>query len=149
MKKNIIGLVVSMLLLNQTSFVTVNAHSNENSNETSSVKTVGLIVSHTISIQGSNKTLLISSRTLSNVSMKQIGLKNIVIQYSSNNSDWIDYSTLSDMLVEGKEHTLSDYSVNVSTGYYRVKCDHYAKEKGIWFPDDETISNTSNSVYIS
>jgi hypothetical protein len=82
--------------------------------------------------------------------MKKIGLKNIVIQQSSNGSTWSNYTTLDDMLVNASEHEIYNYTVDVPTGYYyRVKCDHYAKEKGLFFPDEESISNTSNSVYIS
>ena len=32
--------------------------------------------------------------------------------------------------------------------YYRITCKHYAKENGV-FGSSESISNTSNSVYIS
>lgn len=157
MKKmnRIISVIITLIFLNQNSVSSmVNAYDNEvttteNATTIVDVKTTGLINLHSISVKCLNGKLAINAETTSTENMKQIGLKNIVIQYSSNNSNWIDYSTLDDMLVEGNKHILSDYSVNVSTGYYRVKCDHYAKEKGIWFPDDETISNTSNSVYIS
>ena len=145
-----LAFIIFILILNQSSTTAINAYSTENSNETSSVKTVGLIILHSVSTQNLNGKLAISSKTWSSEEMKKIGLKNIVIQQSSNGSTWSDYATLDDMLVNDSKHELNNYSVTVSTGYYyRVKCDHYAKEKGLFFPDEESISNTSNSVYIS
>ncbi|MBE6842004.1 MAG: hypothetical protein E7510_04135 [Ruminococcus sp.] len=152
MKKisKISALVLSILILNQSSITTISAYSTENSTETSSVKTVGLITLHSLSVQCVNHELAITSRTISNAEMKKIGLKNIIIQQSSNNSTWSEYVTLDDMLVNDTKHELYNYTVDVTPGYYyRVKCDHYAKEKGLFFPDEESISNTSNSVYIN
>lgn len=145
-----LAFIISVLILNSSSTTAINAYSTENSTETSSVKTVGLIITHSISVSCTNHELAITSVTRSSEEMKKIGLKNIVIQQSSNGSTWSNYATLNDMLVNASEHILDGYTVDVTTGYYyRVKCDHYAKEKGLFFPDEESISNTSNSVYIS
>ena len=145
-----LAFIMSILILNQSSNTKINAYSTENSTETSSVKTVGLIILHNLSVQCINHELAINSKTAAYEEMKKIGLKNIVIQQSSNGSTWSDYATLDDMLINASEHELYNYTVDVTTGYhYRIICDHYAKEKGIFFPDEESISNTSNSVYIS
>ncbi len=152
MKKanKILSFIISILILNQSSISTINAYSTDFSTETSSVKTVGLITSHSISVTCINHELSITSVTRSTEEMKKIGLINIVIQQSSNGSSWSNYTTLDDMLVNSSKHELDGYTIDVPTGYYyRVTCDHYAKEKGIFFPDEESISNTSNSVYIS
>lgn len=152
MKKTskILTFILSIFILNQSSTTSIKAYNTENLTDTSSVKTVGLIASHSLSVQCTNHKLAINSRTNASDEMKKIGLKNIVIQQSSNGSTWSDYATLDDMLINASEHVLYNYTVDVTTGYhYRVKCDHYAKEKGLFFPDEESISNTSNSVYIS
>lgn len=145
-----LAFIISALILNSSSTTTINAYSTDFSTETSSVKTVGLIILHSLSVKCVNHELSITAVTCSSEEMKKIGFKNIVIQQSSNGSTWNNYTTLNDMLVNASEHKLDGYTVDVPTGYYyRVTCDHYAKEKGIFFPDEESISNTSNSVYIS
>lgn len=82
--------------------------------------------------------------------MKEIGLKNVVIERSSDNKNWTEEKKIGNLLSESAwSHTLTDYSVSVSGGYYyRVKCTHYAKEKGL-FGSSQSVDNVSNSVWIN
>lgn len=124
MKKTskILAFIISVLILQRTPIVPINAYNAEIATETSSIKTVGLIILHSLSVQCTNHKLVINAETYSNEEMKKIGLKNIVIQQSSNEYTWSDYATLDDMLVNDTKHELYDYTVDVTTGYYyRVK----------------------------
>ena len=90
-----------------------------------------------------------NGKTSSNDIMKSIGYTEIKIQYSSDGSNWHTEKQLSDLLKSStSEYILSNYSASVQGGYfYRVTCKHYAKESGL-FGNSQSISNTSNSVWI-
>ena len=114
------------------------------------VYSAGLINECSLSISSSGTSILLTAKTKGNYSMKSIGLKNIVIQRSTNGTDWKDYTPVDDLLDSSTTlfYTSNNNIASVPGGYYyRVTCNHYAKESG-WFGSSESISNTSNSVYV-
>lgn len=113
-------------------------------------RTEGLIYRYDLSVSAGNNAILITGNTRSNETMKSIGLKNITIQRSSNGTSWTDEKEIDDLLASSaKSKYVSAHSVSVQGGYYyRVVCTHYAKESGL-FGSSQSISNTSNSVWIS
>lgn len=115
------------------------------------VRSVGLITGYSLSLTSSGTSLLMTARTNCSGSMKSVGLKNIVIQRSSDNSNWSNYTTVDDLL-KSSSSIYSASKKNVATVpngyYYRITCKHYAKESGL-FGSSESISNTSNSIYLS
>lgn len=115
------------------------------------VYSAGLINSYSLLICSDNTSLLLTAKTKGNYSMKKIGLKNIVVQRSSNNYDWNNYLFIDDLINESSIlfYTLNQNIANVQRGYYyRVACTHYAKESGI-FGSSESINNVSESIYVS
>lgn len=47
-------------------------------------------------------------------------------------------------------YSLANYAVAVQGGYYyRVQLTHYAKEDTWWFPDEQSVTNTSSYVWIA
>lgn len=87
--------------------------------------------------------------TVSNSSMKSIGYTDISIEYSSDNVNWDEEKPLDNLLKsDSSSYYLNNYSVSVKGGYYyRVSLNHYA-EKGGLFGSSQSVSNTSNSVWI-
>ena len=76
-----------------------------------------------------------------------IGFKDIVVEYSTNQSNWDTYTTIGDILNSSASSCyLNNYSIPVTNGYYyRVTLKHYAKESG-WFGSSQSEPNTSNVV---
>lgn len=115
------------------------------------VRSVGLITGYSLSLTSSGTSLLMTAKTNCLNTMKSVGMKSIVIQRSSDNSNWSNYTTADDLL-KSSSSTYSVSKKNVATVpsgyYYRITCKHYAKESGL-FGSSESISNTSNSIYIS
>ena len=62
------------------------------------VYSAGLINECSLSISSSGTSILLTAKTKGNYSMKSIGLKNIVIQRSTNGTDWKDYTPVDDLL---------------------------------------------------
>ena len=106
-----------------------------------------LISYYSLSVRKSGTTLYINAETRSTSTMKSIGFKNIVVEYSTNKSDWDTYTNIGDILNSSTSSCyLNDYSVPITNGYYyRVTLNHYAKESG-WFGSSQSVSNTSNIV---
>ena len=47
-------------------------------------------------------------------------------------------------------YSLDKYAVTVQGGYYyRVTLTHYAKEQTWFFPDEQSVSNTSSYVWVA
>lgn len=82
--------------------------------------------------------------------MSKIGFKDIIVQRSSDNINWEDEVDVGDKLTTSASiYSLANYSVSVTGGYYyRVKCTHYAKEKGL-LGGSQSVENTSNSVWVN
>lgn len=113
----------------------------------------GLITDYALSCSGSAKKVYITARTKASETMAEVGFTNIVIQRSSDKNNWTTEVTEVTVRNNIKENAascyLNNYAVSVKGGYYyRVKCTHYAKEKG-WFADTQSIENTSSYVWIA
>lgn len=121
----------------------------QNSAENNQARTAGLIRTASLAISSSGKTIYINGTTASNLSMKSIGYKDISIEHSLDGVDWEEEKPLGDLLKsDSSSYYLNNYSVSVKGGYYyRVSLNHYAKEKGL-FGSSQSVSNTSNSVWV-
>ena len=151
MNKTFLALGVAGVLTYSVPAMPVKAISNSGTSTYSSEiqpYTAGLISRYSLSATSSNGNLCLNGYTLSNSKMKSIGFKNIVIQRSSDGVHWEKEKSLSDILKFDYEYYLDNYSVSVQGGYYyRVSLTHYAKESGL-FGSSQSVSNTSNSVWI-
>lgn len=150
MKKIIsIFLAVNFLICGISS-LTVSANEiGEIYTETNENRASDLIYGYSLSISNYNGSLCVNARTSSSSVMKEIGLKDLKIQYSYNNSTWYNEWNAGDFLdYDTDEYTLSNYIMAVDRHgcYYRVICKHYAKEA---FLVTQSESNASNSVWIS
>lgn len=113
---------------------------------------VGLIINHSYSISSGNKRIYINANVTASDIMAEIGFKNIKVQQSSNGtSGWTTYFAPSNQVItDAKKHSLEDFLISVPGGYYyRFELTNYAKEYGWFFPDSQSITVTSNAVYVS
>ncbi len=109
----------------------------------------GLISNYSLWASNYNGSLCVSSVMRTSSTMEEIGIKNLTVQYSYDNSNWYDEWNAGNFLDYGTNtYTLSNYIIALdrSECYYRVTCTHYAK-KSIF--NTQSDSNTSNSVWIS
>lgn len=111
----------------------------------------GLISTFLLSCTSGTKTVYITAATYANERMSEIGFTDIKIQRSSDRTNWTTEKTVSDMIKEDSSNYLLDsYAVTVQGGYYyRVQLTHYAKEDTWWFPDEQTVTNTSSYVWVA
>lgn len=111
----------------------------------------GLISYYTLSITADVKKVKISAVTSSTDIQAKIGFVDIIVQHSSNGvTGWTTEKTPADQTIPNSNfHELDKFPVDVDGGYYyRVVLDHYAKEQGWFFPSSQSISNTSNVVWV-
>lgn len=111
----------------------------------------GLISSHSLSCTAGTKTVYITARTVGTEEMSEIGFTDIKIERSSDRINWTTEKTISDKIAEDTvSHSLAKYSVSVQGGYYyRVTLTHYAKEQTWFFPDKQSVTNTSSYVWVA
>ncbi|MBR3044669.1 MAG: hypothetical protein IKG82_13835 [Oscillospiraceae bacterium] len=115
------------------------------------VKAGGLIASYSLLIAADVQEVKITATTYGTDVMAKIGFVNIKVQRSSNGtSGWVTEQTPTDQTVSNSNyHDLYKFPVSVSGGYYyRVVLDHYAKETGWFFPSSQSVTNTSNVVWV-
>lgn len=157
MKTKILSVILSGLLFvsmpiqmcaNSIEDKGANALSTEN---VVSVYTEGLISRYALSCESGSKTVYINAEVYGTDIMSKIGFKNIEIQRSSDNKNWIKEKTVPNQIDENEmQKALLRYSVSVDGGYYyRVVLDNYAKENTWWFPETQTVEAISNSVWVS
>ncbi|MDE5583816.1 MAG: hypothetical protein K2J08_08935 [Ruminococcus sp.] len=157
MKKNIAVLLALTLCLLTSTQMQVCASEVETVSIVSTTETnvsplaEGLIESYFVYCSGGSKTLYLTACTKSSKTMGKIGFKNITVQRSSDNKSWTTETTISDDIVEDvASHSIASYPISVAGGYYyRVKLTHYAKEQTWFFPDSQSVENTSSSVWIA
>lgn len=157
MKNKIMSaILVSAITASSFAFNCVNANMTSNAaapptDPVYDVQSVGLIASFSLSCTAGSKKIYINTTTYGNEKLAKIGLKNIKVQRSSDKINWTTEKKLSDLINEDAfTHISNKYEVTVKGGYYyRVVADHYAKEDTWWFPDEETITQTSNTVWVS
>ncbi len=113
-------------------------------------RTSGLISRCYLSVSASNKAIKLSGVTESANKMKSIGYKDISIEYSSDKNNWHKEKDIDSLLKsDSLSYILNSYEISVKGGYYyRVTLTHYAKESGL-FGSSQSVSNTSNSVWIN
>lgn len=111
----------------------------------------GLISNYTLGCSAGTKTVYITAKTTGNEEMSEIGFIDIKIQRSSDRTNWTTEKTVSDKIKEdATTYSLANYAVTVQGGYYyRVQLTHYAKEDTWWFPDEQSVTNTSSYVWIA
>ncbi len=156
MKNKFISIMLSGLMLAATPVQMFANAAEYNTEKTSSadgavsVYAEGLITRYSLSCAGGSKTVYINAEVYGSDTMAKIGFKNIKIQRSSDQNNWTTETTVSDKISENAvQKRLSRYAVSVSGGYYyRIVLDNYAKEDAFWFPESQTVSATSNSVWI-
>ena len=110
----------------------------------------GLISGYSLGCTKGTKTVYITAITTGNEQMAEIGFTDIKIQRSSDRTNWTTEKTISDKIKEdATTYSLANYAVTVQGGYYyRVQLTHYAKEDTWWFPDEQSVTNTSSYVWI-
>ena len=111
----------------------------------------GLISGYTLSCSSGTKTVYITATTTGNEEMSEIGFIDIKIQRSSDRTNWTTEKTVSDKIKEDAvTYSLDKYAVTVQGGYYyRVTLTHYAKEQTWFFPDEQSVTNTSSYVWVA
>lgn len=151
MKKAWSLLCAVLLTANLTAALPTAAVDSTDGTEDAVILATGLITNHDVSVSNSSGQLCINGYTKSAEIMKNIGFTDIQIERSSNGtSGWTVVQNPDDVLTaDARNCYFNNYKVSVVKGYYyRVTCTHYAKESGFWFPKSESITATSNSVYI-
>lgn len=113
-------------------------------------RAAGLITSYSLACSNASRTLYITAKTKASEVMAKVGFTNIVVQRSSDKSNWTTEVTLGDKIKEDASfYSLNNISVSVKGGYYyRVKCTHYAKEDAFFFPSTQSVENISSYVWI-
>ena len=114
-------------------------------------RTEGLILDYSLSCSKGTKTIYITTKTTGFEEMAEIGCVNILIQRSSNLTNWVTEKTISDKIATNANyHLLDNYPVTVQGGYYyRVQLTHYAKEDGLFFPDEQAVVSISSGMWIA
>lgn len=151
MKKAWSLLCAVLLAANLTAALPTAAADGTDSTGDAVILSTGLITQRSLSVSNSSGQLCINGHTRASATMKSIGFTDIQIERSSNGtSGWTVVQYPDDVLASDTNTcSFNNYKVSVVKGYYyRVTCTHYAKESGFWFPESESITATSNSVYI-
>lgn len=121
--------------------------------ESAIVYSTGLIYSQDCSIltSGGTQVLYLTASVKSNNVLGEVGFTNIRIERTSDHKSWTTEKTLPNIIAEDTtSNSLNRYPISVAGGYYyRVVLDFYAKEDTWWFPESQTISATSNSVWVA
>jgi len=120
-------------------------------NDLENTKDEGLIDLYSLQITAGVKQVKITAITYGTETMAKIGFTSIEVQRSSNGtSGWVtELTPNNDTVTNASTHTKNNESNSVVGGYYyRVKLNHYAKEKGWFFPDSQSIPNYSNVVWV-
>jgi len=146
---------ITLLMICCSFMIHVSAESSNtstiSSNDLENEKDTGLIDSYFLHITSGVKQVKISAITCGTETMAKIGFTSIEVQRSSNGtSGWVtELTPNNDTVTNASTHTKNNESKSVTGGYYyRVKLNHYAKEKGWFFPDSQSITNYSNVVWV-
>lgn len=153
MNKTVLVLGVVSILTYSVPTTPVKAISNNNSSTVSDEnisRTAGLLSNCYITVSSGAKKIVINGKTQAISSMKSIGFKDIVVEYSNDNSHWnVENDNIADLLKsDSSSYNLYSHEIDVKGGYYyRVKLNHYAKEKG-FTGSSQSVENISDSVWI-
>ncbi|WP_297959154.1 hypothetical protein [uncultured Ruminococcus sp.] len=122
---------LGILLLNSPAQVTANAV--DNSSYEQYERSIGLIEKCSLRCTSpSNGILEITAKTQVSGKIREVGVKNVVIQYSSDGSSWSDELSLGDITKSNARYlSLDGRRVDVKGGgFYRVSVVHYADGNG-------------------
>ncbi len=113
--------------------------------------TSGLISKCMLSCSGSGGTLDIYAKTQSTMVMDNIGFNDIVLQKSSDGTEWTDALSLGSVVHSDLRYYTYSAQITVDGGYfYRVTCIHYAE--GTPYRSNvtyvQTAENTSKSFFM-
>lgn len=148
--KKIIILILAFICLSLNTNMLVYANECQEKSQIYSVDSVGLISKKSIGISANSNTIMLTAKTECTNIMKYVGLKDIKIEQSSDGINWAKYTDVDELINENTSVYVANNLalVSVPNGYYyRVTCNHYAKEKGL-LGGSEKDANTSNSIYI-
>lgn len=109
----------------------------------------GLLDGYNLSVSNYSGSLCVVAETRASSVIQEIGIKNLTVQYSYDNSTWYDeWNAGKFCTYDSDEYTLSNYIMALDRHgcYYRVKGTHYAKASAL---NTQSQFNTSNSVWIS
>ena len=111
----------------------------------------GLISKCMLSCSGSGGTLDIYAKTQSTMVMDNIGFNDIVLQKSSDGTEWTDALSLGSVVHSDLRYYTYSAQITVDGGYfYRVTCIHYAE--GTPYRSNvtyvQTAENTSKSFFM-
>lgn len=151
----VLALVFGLSLMINTSF----SVSAETTTETTTVTTIdevvsasNLLTSYMFSGSSSANKLYLSGTIHAIETMAKIGFTDFEIQRSSNGTgNWMStsYSVSDQIKTNAISHSLAQYPVSVTGGYYyRVSFNFYAKEKGWFFPKTQSVSYTSSAIWV-
>lgn len=108
-----------------------------------------LITNYSLYCSSAKKAVEITGKTSASSSMSKVGFKDIIIERSSDKINWTEEVDVGDKLTtSASTYSLADYSVSVKGGYYyRVRCKHYAKAKGL-FGGSQSVENYTDGVWV-
>lgn len=118
---------------------------------TASPQAAGLIASCSLYCGAGTNRVYITAATDGSDEMAKIGFIDIEVQRSTNGSNgWQTVAEPDDQIaVNAYSHHLMNFAVPVTGGaYYRVTLTHYAKELGWFFPTTQTLTCTSNVIWV-
>lgn len=112
------------------------------------IETLGLIESGSVGCSTGTKKIHLQLDTIASGTMQTVGFKNIIIERSSNGSNWVEESRINQITAtNSNRYYIYDYVVWVNGGYYyRATLDHYAEN---YSGTEEYYGNTSNYVWVS
>ena len=149
MKKLLSLFCMASLILCSISPLAVNAAEvEEPCTEIVEVHYEGLVDSYSLWVSNYNGSLCVNATTRASSNMEEIGIKDLIVQYSYDNEHWYDEWNAGNFLAyNAVSYGLSNYIISLERSgcYYRVICKHYAKES---FWKTQSNSNTSSSVWI-
>lgn len=113
---------------------------------------INLIVSYGLSCYSSSNSIYVTSFTVGNKILSEIGIINIQVQRSANGvNGWATCKPQFDLTETNSSACyVNDYQIPVTSGYYyRIVVTHYTKEQGWWFPRSQSVSQTSGIMKIN
>lgn len=108
----------------------------------------GLVYLYSLSASNYNNSLCVNAIIRAYSDMKEIGFKNVTVQYSYDGSNWYDEWNAGDFLTyNSNRYDLANYIIALDRNgcYYRISCKCYAQKS---FLNTQSATVTSNSVWI-
>lgn len=149
MKKIITLLCAICICMTCNPTIPVNALETDNSDSQMTNERSGwLLGDHYLKVSPYSGSLCICADVCATEKMETLGFKDVIVQYSYNNSDWYDEWNAGDFLKNDVSiYELYNYimSLERSSCYYRIRCTLYAKKSTF---NTQKVETVSNSVWI-